>query len=235
MAELKDLTGQQFERLTVIKRVENDKQGSSQWLCRCDCDGKEIVLRGGNLRRGSTKSCGCLQIENGKKNKKYNTYDLTGEFGIGYTLRNEPFYFDLNDYDKIKNYCWFTDKDGYIITNPYKSNVIYMHRLVTNCPNEMEVDHIFHDVWDNRKEFLRIATKSQNGMNKEISKFSGLIGVTFNQNKKWMAKITYNQKQIYLGSFINKDDAIKARLEAEKKYFGEFAPQKHLYEQYGIK
>ena len=35
-------------------------------------------------------------------------------------------------------------------------------------------------------------------------------------------------------SFDNKDDAIKARLIAEKKYFGDFAPQKHLYEKYNI-
>ena len=38
----------------------------------------------------------------------------------------------------------------------------------------------------------------------------------------------------YLGSFSNKDDAIKARLNAEAKYFGKFAPQRHLFEQYGI-
>ena len=40
---------------------------------------------------------------------------------------------------------------------------------------------------------------------------------------------------MFLGHFDNKDDAIRARLNAEVKYFGEFAPQKHLYEQYGIK
>lgn len=44
-----------------------------------------------------------------------------------------------------------------------------------------------------------------------------------------------NNKTKYLGSFKNKEGAIKARLEAEAKYFGEFAPQKHLFEQYGIK
>jgi hypothetical protein len=37
-----------------------------------------------------------------------------------------------------------------------------------------------------------------------------------------------------LGYFINKDDAIKTRLSAEAKYYGEFAPQKHLFEEYGV-
>jgi hypothetical protein len=41
-------------------------------------------------------------------------------------------------------------------------------------------------------------------------------------------------KQIHLGMFENKEDAIKARLEAEAKYFGDFAPQRHLFEQYKI-
>lgn len=41
-------------------------------------------------------------------------------------------------------------------------------------------------------------------------------------------------KEIYLGAFASKDDAIKTRLEAEAKHFGEFAPQRHLFEEYGI-
>ena len=42
-------------------------------------------------------------------------------------------------------------------------------------------------------------------------------------------------KEINLGYFDNIEDAVKARLEGELKYFGaEFAPQRHLFEQYGI-
>ena len=43
-----------------------------------------------------------------------------------------------------------------------------------------------------------------------------------------------NRKEILLGTYENFDDAVRARLEGEKKYFGEFAPQKHLFAQYGI-
>ena len=59
-----DLTGQNFGRLIVIKRVENDKSGNHRWLCRCDC-GKEKVIRGSDLKNGHTKSCGCLKIKHG--------------------------------------------------------------------------------------------------------------------------------------------------------------------------
>lgn len=63
MGKFEDLTGKKFGRLTVIKRVENHVQPSGkqylQWLCKCDC-GNETVVRGANLKRGHTQSCGCL-------------------------------------------------------------------------------------------------------------------------------------------------------------------------------
>ena len=43
-----------------------------------------------------------------------------------------------------------------------------------------------------------------------------------------------NGKNIHLGVFEDKEDAIKERLNAEVKYFGEFAPQTHLFKEYGI-
>lgn len=53
---------------------------------------------------------------------------------------------------------------------------------------------------------------------------SGAKGVYFNkQNQEWFAAIKVNQKNIYLGSYKNFDDAKNARMEAEKEYFGEYA------------
>lgn len=64
----KDLTGLVYSRLKVIKRVENDKQNTACWLCRCSC-GRETVARGSMLRNGHTKSCGCWQREKARKSK----------------------------------------------------------------------------------------------------------------------------------------------------------------------
>lgn len=56
---LKDLTGQKFGKLTVIKRVlEVGKK--LQWLCQCDC-GTKIIVDGTNLKTGHTLSCGCIK------------------------------------------------------------------------------------------------------------------------------------------------------------------------------
>lgn len=62
MGKLIDLTGQKFERLTVVERAEDSKSGCVRWKCVCDC-GKEVVVRGDVLRRGDVKSCGCYNRE----------------------------------------------------------------------------------------------------------------------------------------------------------------------------
>ena len=51
---------------------------------------------------------------------------------------------------------------------------------------------------------------------------------------KWIADIRIDKKTKHIGVYLNKEDAIRARLNAENKYFGNFAPQRHLFEQYGI-
>lgn len=56
-----DLTGQRFERLTALRKHDRCNQGW-RYFCRCDC-GETIVVIGANLKRGHTKSCGCLRSE----------------------------------------------------------------------------------------------------------------------------------------------------------------------------
>ncbi len=63
-----DLTGNRFEKLTVILRSpENDKYGRARWECLCDpkyggC-GNVVIVQAGNLKNGNTRSCGCLLKE----------------------------------------------------------------------------------------------------------------------------------------------------------------------------
>lgn len=59
MPALKSLVGQRFGKLLVLSRAANRKPGRPVWLCRCDC-GAVTDVCAGNLRRGLTRSCGCL-------------------------------------------------------------------------------------------------------------------------------------------------------------------------------
>jgi len=226
-----DLTGKQINNWLVIKQVENDKWNHTQYLCECQCEKKtRKIVSGNTLNNGKSKSCGCLKIisssENGKLNKKYNTYDLTSEYGIGYTSNtNEPFYFDLEDYDKIKNYCWCINSTGYLSSRDKNNKHILMHRIIMNPSNQMVVDHINHNIIDNRKHNLRICLQIDNAKNctKQINNTTGITGVLWDKRyQKWKSIIGINNKQIHLGYYDDKNDAIKVRKEAEVKYFGEY-------------
>lgn len=58
MSKVKDLSGQIFDRLTVISRTGSDKRGHSIFKCKCIC-GAEIETLGNSLLTGRTCSCGC--------------------------------------------------------------------------------------------------------------------------------------------------------------------------------
>ena len=230
-----NLKGMTFGHFTVIKQTDDyiSPKGihCAQWLCQCDCGNDPVIVRGDSLKNGKVKSCGCSR-------RKFNEYDLSGEYGIGWTSNtNKEFYFDLEDYDKIKDYCW------YEIVN---TNSDY-HGLVTNFENKMVrmshvicgkyYDHINRNPLDNRKSNLRPATYTENARNYSVQKnnTSGFSGISWDKERsKWVAYIVVNKKRKKLGRFINKEDAIKARLEAEAKYFSDFAPQRHLFEEYNI-
>ena len=66
----KDLVNQRFGRLIVISYTGTHKRGGSTWLCVCDC-GNEVIVQGGALTSGATRSCGCyMKKMRAKANKK---------------------------------------------------------------------------------------------------------------------------------------------------------------------
>lgn len=170
-----------------------------------------------------------------------NKYEFHEDYVVGYTHNNNtPFYVDIEDYDKIKPYTWYdriTNKTTKTIATMMKtdgrSKSVTMHVFL----GYKGYDHINKNELDNRKENLRECTHAENMRNKKtrINSKSGFAGVIFNPiTQKWIAQIGYNYKNIRLGTYSDKEEAIKARLKAEKEYFGDFAPQKDFFEQYGI-
>lgn len=228
-----------FGRLVVISQNENDHifpsgRRAATWNCQCDC-GNICVVLGWDLTSGDTKSCGCMQKEivadrGSKMWKKYNTYDLSGEYGVGYTEDGDEFWFDKEDFELIKSYYWYYDTNGYITTRPTNSSEIKLHRLVMDAKNGIVIDHKDHPYGsdkkiDNRKCNLRYATDSQNAMNRHMhsNNTSGVKGVGWNKSsQKWAAYICKNYKQIHLGYYDDFEDAVNARKKAERELFGEW-------------
>ena len=70
MRALKDVSGQRFGRLVAVEPIRQTPKGRL-WKCLCDC-GNYTQVRIGALTVGSTKSCGCLQVEvAGAKNRTH--------------------------------------------------------------------------------------------------------------------------------------------------------------------
>lgn len=143
---------------------------------------------------------------------------------------------DLDDVEYVEKYSWCIRSKKYVGRVEDGRNFL-LHRALIDCPDDKIVDHINKNSLDNRKVNLRICDRQKNFFNskRKSNNKSGVTGVGFDRkSNKWRARITKNGKTINLGFYIDKDDAIMARLEAEKEYFKDFAPQKHLYKKYGI-
>ncbi len=74
MGAFKDLTGQRFGRLVVIKRFGISPKREAAWECLCDC-GKTIISCSWNLRSGNTNSCGCLNSDEARK--RFTTHNMS--------------------------------------------------------------------------------------------------------------------------------------------------------------
>jgi hypothetical protein len=219
---------ERYGKLITQKIIGKTKNRNKLWQCKCDC-GNIINVPSGSLTTGNTKSCGCLHTESirksGEKLRLLNEYDLSSDYGIGYTSKGEPFYFDLEDYDKIKNYTWRYNPDGYLISLPF-GELIRMHMLVMNSDGSHDVDHINHIKYDNRKDNLRICERYQNITHSKTRKdnTSGRKGVYWDKARyKWMAVLTYNKRVYHLGRFDTFEEAVEARKLAESEYHKEFA------------
>ena len=129
---------------------------------------------------------------------------------------------DTEDIEKISSDKWCIDKNNYVKNSKQE----YLHRVILGAPKDMCVDYINGNTLDNRKSNLRICTNRENTSNRTklgTNNTSGILGVRFdNRRNKWYADVQYKGKYIFLGYFNIKEDAIKARIDAEKLYFKEF-------------
>lgn len=160
--------------------------------------------------------------------KKYNKYDLSGEYGIGWTRCGYEFYFDKEDYELIKDYCWHKHQDGYLRTRydciDGKNKYILMHRLIMvgySKDMKIEVDHINGKPNDNQKENMRITDHKSNMKNTKLYSTTthGYNGVYYSKNEK---KFKAHISKTHLGTFATLEEAVCARKNAEKLMFGEF-------------
>lgn len=150
------------------------------------------------------------------------------------TPGSPPCIVDDEDYDFVSQWRWFLKKSavhtiGYVTKSRFKDTSL-LHRVLAERwgweIEGMDIDHVNGNSLDNRRENLRVATRSENMCNrvKTANNTSGFKGVTWNkQCGKWRARVKLKGKSHHLGYFENVTEAADAYAAAARRLHGSFA------------
>lgn len=136
---------------------------------------------------------------------------------------------DEEDYEKVMQYNWSYSglAAGDYIQAFENYQKILLHRYVMGVTDrKLQVDHIFHLTFDNRKSQLRVCNQQQNSCNTRPQKdrSSKYKGVCKPKSKnKWRAEIYCKGERTYLGYFVKEEEAARVYDEKAKELFGAFA------------
>ena len=205
----RDLCGQRFGKLTVIRRAEEAQDGKNRadhWLCRCDC-GNDTVVLGANLVRGHTKSCGCLKSN-----------DLTGQHIGALTVLGRSDKYASRGKRRVR--LWECRCDCGELT--YKATDTLTAGMENSCARCAQKHNAACAV--KNAGFIDGTQLSKiRDMTPSAANTSGCRGVSFNKRTaRWEAMIKFRGKRTRLGSFKVFEDAVLARKKAEQVIFGEF-------------
>lgn len=218
MPAKRDITGQRFGRLIVLKETEFRRSGGVVWECLCDC-GETTLTVSGSLNSGKTKSCGCLSRDTFVERNTY--HDASGSF-------------EHNSWSSAKSRCY---NEGNARYSRYGGRGIKLcsrwlepagkgfKNFIEDmgpAPDNTTLDRIDVD-GDYCPENCRWADIYMQNFNQGMRKnnTSGKTGVSWSEaRQKWVAAICLNNKPTSLGRFDTYDEAVAAREKAEMDYMG---------------
>ena len=212
------MIGERYGRLLVVAEVEHSKK-ARRFACLCECGTRKVVF-GGNLRRGYTRSCGCLnQEERSKRRTHGQTCD--GMFTPEYRAWRQML-------ARIRaktgrNYLWYGAR-GITVCERWLKFENFLADMGKRPPG-MTIDRKNND-GNYEPGNCRWATSYQQGHNKSVfrNNRSGIKGVCWNsRSKRWIAQICLKGCPTYLGCFVHKQDAARA-YETALKLSGDAPP-----------
>jgi HNH endonuclease len=141
---------------------------------------------------------------------------------------------DERDYAAVRHFKWRVLQRGsqhLSVQTHANGHPVYLHRIVMaralgrSIPKGLQVDHRDGDGFDCRRSNLRLSTPSQNGFNQRLTKAkSGFRGVYWHRKAgMWRAMIRVQYKLILVGCFHDPVLAARARDDAARRIFGDFA------------
>ena len=223
-----DISGRQFGRLTVVGRHDSTAHGV-RWRCRCDC-GAEVTAFGSDLRRGFTRSCGCLQQQTTRRNNARRATHGAKRGGA-----ETPTY-----------KSWRSMRDRCLNAN-HSSFGRYGARGIRVCERWHAFENFLADMGERpagktldrypngdgnyEPGNCRWATPSLQNHNRRMPGKSAYRGVS-PSGKRWRAHVSTACGQICLGTFSDELSAARAYDRGALEHFGQLASTNFPREQY---
>lgn len=181
----------------------------------CDYCGKLVWKENNQLKNKKNLFCSHQCWSNFQKRPmKYTIMDNYVIFSIKDKSLNEHCcYIDIEDTPFLDHqfFIVYGKNDKPISLQDFYGNKL--HRLVMKPPKNMVVDHINHNIFDNRKSNLRICSKAENNQNKKghsITSSTKIRNVYFKkQNNKYFVKISVKGRDYFRGYFPNTPEGLK--------------------------
>jgi hypothetical protein len=217
-----DIAGQRFGSLVAIKQTKKTSSGNYYWFFACDCGNTvervatKVCKSARDGRRVSCKSCR-------SKNKYVSQGDWISLDVSTKTHPNTWCAIDKTDLALIEKTGgrWVAARAHNGLLYITQKNGPYLHRLLMQPDEGMEVDHIDGDPLNNRKSNLRCVEPTINRRNTRLHSRNktGATGV-LEQNGRFAVLFCFDGKQKYCGVFDSFDDAVALRksLEAQHGY-----------------
>lgn len=166
----KELTGNKYGSLTVIKLVLDEPGKKKKWLCRCDC-GNETITTGSNLVGGRTKHC----VSCGRKvvGEIHKTHGMTKTrlYYVWHSMKNRC------ENPKFKSYNDYGGRGITLCKEWHDSKAFFEWAMNNGYKEGLELDRI-----DNAKgycpENCRFITRTENANNKRNNKIIEFQGTT---------------------------------------------------------
>lgn len=209
MAHAIDLTGQRFERLVVIEQAGR-LNANVVWKCSCDC-GNEIAVRSNSLRRGITRSCGCLQKEGASSREKTHGMSKTREFKTWSSMigrcRN----------DRQENFHNYGGR-GITVCDRWKDFKAFYEDMGLR-PKGMSLERVNNDLGYSPVNCTWADMRAQSANTRRVKNSStGVVGVWKRRDTgSYRAAIRVRGVLRHIGEFSTLEAAKAARKEAEQR------------------